>query len=109
MVHDKLDAKCGSNYKPGPNVCVDEQFVVFRGRCPFKVYIPNKPGMDGLKVWICCDVDTAYCSNFEVYLGKTGRMREVGKGEHVVLQITSHLAGSGRCCTVDNFFTSSLL
>ena len=108
-LHDKFAARCRANFKPGPNVCVDEQLVVFRGRCPFRVYLPNKPGKYGIKVWVCCDVDTAYCSNFEVYTGKTGRAPEVGQGERVVLQMTAHLSGSGRGCTGDNFFTSSKL
>ena len=58
-IHDKFAARCRTVYKPGEEVCVDEQLVVFRGRCPFKVYIPSKPGKYGIKVWACCDVDTA--------------------------------------------------
>ena len=108
-LHDKFAARCRANFKPGSNICVDEQLVAFRGRCPFRIYLPSKPGKYGIKVWVCCDVDTAYCSNFEVYTGKTGRAPEVGQGERVVLQMTAHLAGSGRGCTGDNFFTSSKL
>ena len=85
---------------------MDEQLVVYRGRCPFKVYIPSKHGKYGMKVWACCDVDTAYLTNFELYTGLTGRVREVGQPSRVVLQMTEHLSGSGRGCTTDNFFTS---
>ena len=41
---DKLVGNCRRNYGPGPHLTVDEQLVPFRGRCPFKVYIPSKPG-----------------------------------------------------------------
>ena len=40
---DKFVDKCRRNYGPGPHLTVDEQLVPFRGRCPFKVYIPSKP------------------------------------------------------------------
>ncbi|CAK9824007.1 hypothetical protein ANTRET_LOCUS2245 [Anthophora retusa] len=35
---------------PGENVTVDEQTVGFRGRCPFKQYLPNKPKKYGIKI-----------------------------------------------------------
>lgn len=108
-VHDKFAARCRAAYKPGINVCVDEQLVVFRGRCPFKVYIPSKPGKYGIKVWTCADVNTAFCSNLEVYCGRQGHSPEVGQGSRVVMQMTSHLSGSGRGCTADNFFSSDVL
>ena len=93
VLHDKLAALCRNNYKVGSQVCVDEQLVVFRGRCPFRVYIPSKPGKYGLKVWACCDADTAYITNFELYTGITGRGREVGQASRVVLQMTEHISG----------------
>jgi len=34
-------------------VCVDKQLALFRGRCPFKVYIPSKPGKYEIKIWVC--------------------------------------------------------
>ena len=39
LLHDKVAALCRIHYKVGAHVCVDEQLVVFRGRCPFRVYI----------------------------------------------------------------------
>ncbi|KAJ8415108.1 hypothetical protein AAFF_G00008060 [Aldrovandia affinis] len=30
-------------YNPGPQVTVDERLVPFKGRCPFRQYMPNKP------------------------------------------------------------------
>ena len=38
-------------YIPGTDVTVDEQLVPFRGRCPFRQYIPSKPAKYGIKVW----------------------------------------------------------
>jgi len=47
-------------YYPAENVTVDEQLVAFRGRCPFKQYIPSKPAKYGIKIWTLCDSKTSY-------------------------------------------------
>lgn len=101
-----LMSKCRANYKPSENLCIDEQLVIFRGRCGFKVYIPSKPGKYGIKIWVCADVATSYCCNFDVYTGQTGRSPEIGQAERVVLQLAEPYFGSGRNITADNFFSS---
>lgn len=35
--------QCSGNYSPGPHVTVDEQLLAFKGRCGFRMFIPNKP------------------------------------------------------------------
>ena len=77
-----------------------------RGRRGFKMYIPSKPGKYGIKLWLMCDVETSYCSNLEVYCGKTGHSAEIGQEGRVVMQMTEHLKNSGRNVTGDNFFSS---
>ena len=42
-IWDEVIRNCQINYKPGPHVTVDEQLLAFRGRCVFRMYIPNKP------------------------------------------------------------------
>lgn len=49
---------CRSNYIPGPYVTIDEQLLGFRGRCPFRMYIPNKPNKYGIKIVMTCDSAT---------------------------------------------------
>jgi len=67
-------------YIPGTGLIVDEQLVPFRGRCPFRQYIPSKPAKYGVKVWWCCDGATSYPLNAEVYIGKQpAQEREVNK------------------------------
>jgi hypothetical protein len=109
VFHDSLASESRGNYRVGFDVAVNEQLVLFRGRYCFKVYIPSKPGKYGIKVWVCADVETSYCSNFEVHCGRQGRTPEVGQGARVVLQLTDHLVNSGRNVTADNFFTSLFL
>lgn len=57
-------------HRPELNIPVDEYLVGFRGRCPFKQYIPSKPAKYGIKIWAACDAKTSYCFNMQVYTGK---------------------------------------
>ena len=36
-------------YVPGTNLTIDEQLVTFRGHCPFRQYMPSKPGKYGIR------------------------------------------------------------
>lgn len=65
-----MAAKFWASYPPDEAICVDEQLMIYCGRCPFKNYLPSKPGKWSLKLWICADVETSYCLNFEVYIGR---------------------------------------
>lgn len=92
---------------PDENVTVDEQLLTYRGRVPFKQYIPSKPGKYGIKFWMLCDSKTSYVYRLQVYTGRTvGQEREQNQGERVVLDLTQDMQGSGRNVTTDNFFTS---
>lgn len=92
-------------YNAGENVTVDEQLVAFRGRCPFKQYIPSKPAKYGLKVWTLCDSASSYALKVQVYTGKVaGAAPEKQQGMRVVMDLTYELTGQNVTC--DNFFTS---
>ena len=53
-------------YTPGPHMTVDEQLVCFRGRCPFRQYIPSKPGKYGIKVGAICEANTSCAWKMQV-------------------------------------------
>jgi len=103
-IHDTFTARCRASYKPCSQLCIAEQLVVYRGRYPFKIYIPSKPGKYGLKVWVCCDVDTSYVCNLELYTSK-----QIDQATRVVLEMIEPWNGTGRGYTADNFFTSFTL
>ncbi|XP_052423852.1 titin homolog isoform X1 [Carassius gibelio] len=95
-------------YNPGPNVTVDECLVRFRGRCPFKQYMPSKPGKYGIKIWAACDSRSSYAWNLQIYTGKAADGKsEKNQGMRVVLDMTDGL--EGHTITCDNFFTSYAL
>ncbi|XP_059209533.1 piggyBac transposable element-derived protein 4-like [Centropristis striata] len=92
-------------YNPGPHVTVDERLVPFRGRCPFRQYMPNKPAKYGIKMWAACDAKSSYVWNLQVYTGKPpGGRPEKNQGMRLVLEMTEGLQGHNITC--DNFFTS---
>lgn len=62
---------CRNNYKCGTYATIDEQLMGFRGRCPFRMYIPSKPTKYGLKVVMMCDSKTNYMLDAMPYVGKT--------------------------------------
>jgi len=55
---------------PNESVTVDEQLVEFRGRYPFKQYMPKKPSKYGIKFWMLCDSINTYVWSIQIYLGK---------------------------------------
>ena len=105
MVWDKWVARLPLIYNPGPNVTVDEKLMPFRGRCPFRQYIPSKPAKYGIKIWAACDAASSYAWNLQVYTGKRhGGAPEKNQGMRVVLDLAQGLSGHNITC--DNFFTS---
>lgn len=94
-------------YTPGPCLAVDEQLVPYRGRCPFRQYMPSKPAKYGLKWWLCCDAENAYVCNLSIYIGKQqGDNPAKNVGQTVVSELVEPYRGSGRNITTDNYFTS---
>ncbi|XP_029907418.1 piggyBac transposable element-derived protein 4-like [Myripristis murdjan] len=104
-VWDKWVEQLPLLYNSGPNVTVDERLVAFRGRCPFRQYMPSKPAKYGIKIWAACDANTSYALNMQVYTGKpVGGAPEKNQGTRVVLDMAQGLRGHNITC--DNFFTN---
>jgi hypothetical protein len=88
-------------FSPGQELCVDESLLGFRGRCPFRQYMPKKPskyGMVyliqiylidiidcsvilininylGIKLWnLVCNRSLIVC-DLDIYLGKSAKDR----------------------------------
>lgn len=98
---------CRQNIIPSPFLCVDEQLVPTRGRCPIRVYMPNKPSKYGVKVWVLADVGTGYFVDGDIYLRRrNGEAPERNQGARVVIQLCRRFYNSGRNVTFDRFFSS---
>ena len=94
-------------YVLGTNLTIDEQPVTFRGRCPFRQYMPSKPRKYGIKIWAICDSTAHYVLKTDVYKGREiGEPKETNLGLKVVLKLSEPFQKSGRNITSDNFFTN---
>ena len=67
-------------YIPYEHITTDEQLVVFRGKCLFRVFIKSKPGKYGIKLRVANDANTFYACNMQVYIGKNDRVRKKEQG-----------------------------
>lgn len=107
-VWDEFIENCGRLYIPRDNLTVDEQLLGFRGNCPFRMYIPNKPAKYGIKLVLICDSTTKYMLGAIPYLGKEGTRPKdgVNLGHYYTKELTRPYHGSNRNVTTDNWFTS---
>lgn len=108
---DEFIGNCKNSYSVSEFVTVDEKLQAFRGRCNFIQYIPNKPAKYGIKMFALCDAKTFYTSNLEIYCGKQpqGPYAVSNSPSDVVSRLTSHIEGSNRNVTMDNWYTSYAL
>ena len=105
-VFDMFTSACRRHFSPGECLTIDEQLVSFRGRCPFRQYMPAKPAKYGLKFWACVDSENHYVCNMQPYIGQQGGQRERELGSRVVKDLVAPYFGTGRNVTADNFFVS---
>ncbi|XP_046681546.1 uncharacterized protein LOC124368317 [Homalodisca vitripennis] len=103
---DDFVLNCKTKYRPGSYVTVDEQLLGFRGKCPFRMYIPNKPSKYGIKIVMACDTTTKYMINGIPYVGKKTQTGGQPLAEFFVKEITRPIHGTNRSVTMDNWFTS---
>nr|CAI5870253.1 unnamed protein product [Callosobruchus analis] len=107
-IFDLFVERCKSANTPFQYVTIDEKLEAFRGKCSFRVYIPNKPNKYGLKVFALVDAKTFYTCNLEVYVGTqpAGPYAVSNSASSVVERLVEPLRNSKRSITCDNWFTS---
>jgi hypothetical protein len=100
---------CTAYYSPFVHCTTDEQLLGFRDRCPFRVYISNKPDKYGIKIVMICDSHTFYFISGMPYLGKAIPNGDIPMADYFVMELSKSIQGSNRNITVDNWFSSLLL
>lgn len=108
-IWERYTENCRNNYTPSEYVTVDEQLLGFRGRCPFRMYIPNKPDKYGIKIVMLCDAKTFYMVSAIPYIGKENRPSNMSIPTQYVLKLSEPIQKTNRNITVDNWFTSMAL
>ena len=70
-VVDTLNQTFKAAFRMGVGISFDEATLPNRSRMmPIRVYNKNKPHKWGAKLFMVCDVTTAFCHHFDVYTGK---------------------------------------
>lgn len=107
-IFERFVSNCRQHYCVGEYVTLDEMLWAFRGKCPFRIYMPNKPAKYGIKVYALVDARMNYTTNLEIYSGKqpSNEFLLSNKPDDVVERLCKPLSKSKRNITMDNWFTS---
>ena len=92
---------CLFNYIPKWNLTVDEWLFPMKNKCPFIVYMPNKPDKFGMKFWILTEVGSKYVYKTLPYNRAQENVQRNGKP----LPNSIH-SKRGYNVMTDNFFTN---
>lgn len=76
---------------------IAEQLLAFSGRCPFRMYIPNKPARN--KVY----------DQSNTFLGSNAQTKYMPLPSCFVEKLMRNMQGTNRYITMDNWFTLILL
>ena len=110
IVYQNIVQRFGEVWSPGEHLCIDEAMIPFRGKTHMRVYAPDKPCKYGLRCYVLCDADNAYCCQFKLYTGKTTAVPSVhGRTYDLVMSLIAPYLDCGRKLTVDNYYTSPQL
>lgn len=105
-IFQKVDETFVKYYVPGADLTIDEMLSLFRGRCPFKVFLKDKPGKYGILIRMLSDSHTRYILKMEVYAGKDERPSEERSAKAVVKRLVKPVQRTGRNVTTDRYYTS---
>lgn len=103
---DSIRANFLHEYSPGENQSVDEAMIKFKGRTTLKQYMPKKPIKREIKMWCRADSKSGYLSDFDIYVGRSGKETEQNLGYAVVTRLCQAIYGRWHTVYFDNFFTS---
>jgi Transposase IS4 len=104
-IFEEWNACLGKHVTPGPFLTVDEMLSLFRGNCPFRVYIKSKPGRYGFLIRMMCDAQTRIVLNCDPYVGyREGQERR--PSATVCAELVSNYTGKGRNVTGDRGYTT---
>ena len=94
-IFDAIRNKFRTSFEPYSALCIDEELYLFRGKCAFRQYMPNKPNKYGIKFFEIVDVKTAYLLDSISYLGKSTTQRTLNVAEKVVLDLAKRISKAG--------------
>ena len=93
------------HFMPGKSQTISEGMIAFKSHLSYMQNMPAKPIKCGIKVWLQCDVETAYLHQFSVYLGHEA-YSPMGLGYDFVMKLCEQITGKNHHLYFDNLFTS---
>lgn len=112
-IFDEFINNCKLNYSLSSCATIDEMLISFRGRCKFKMYMPNKPAKYGIKLMCITDSRTHYLYNAYIYAGQNTdgltldpAEKKFAKLTQAVLRLSKPIEGTNRNITANNWFSS---
>ena len=72
------------HFKQTQSSTLDESLVRFRGRCPFKMYMPSKPGNYGLLIRTVAESNLRYMWKMWPYSGRPADRARTGTTGHLL-------------------------
>ena len=106
-IFEKFDGNLRKHFKPSDSLTIDETLVPYRGRCPFKVYMPSKPGKYGMLIRSVADSRNRYLWKIWPYSGRPEAPEEspptvtMESVPTLVHYLVDDVKGSGRNVTMD--------
>ena len=68
-IFDPFVENCQAACTPKYSLAIDEQLLPMKNRCPFIVFMPNKPDKFGMNFWVLAEVKNKYIVNVLPFLG----------------------------------------
>ena len=105
---DHLFKKFLEAYVPSWNISIDESLLLWKGRLPFKQYIPLKRPRFGVKSFMLCE-DSGYTFSFKIYTGRENvapAVEDLSLSEKDVADLMQPLLNKGYHLYTDNWYTS---
>ena len=108
----EFDNNLRRHFSPSECITVDESLLRFRGRCPFKMYLPSKPGRYGILFRTAADANQRYFWKLWPYSGRpevpeqAPPFVQLDCVNETVRYLLQEVMGSGRNVTLDRFYTS---
>ena len=105
---DHLFKKFQEAYVPSWHISIDESLLLWKGRLPFKQYIPSKRARFGVKSFMLCE-DSGYTFSFKIYTGRENvapAVEDLSLSERDVADLMQPLLNKGYHLYTDNWYTS---
>ncbi|XP_039296209.1 uncharacterized protein LOC120353426 [Nilaparvata lugens] len=102
---ENFNQHCQELYTPQAYCTIDEQLLGFSGKCPFRMYTPNKPAKYGIKIVMMCS-SNGYLMNAIPYIEKKLNTEGKHQASFFVEKLSQPIHDTNRNITDDNWFSS---